>query len=131
MPPFLIVREQQNTIAYLPSDPVKNANLISSQKQKFGLDGDMQRGLLDGGMKGSNGPRICNPDGIRLRGVSELRSRLFFRISARLLLIFLPSFYVSCYFQICNLQCYAIKLLRYSKRPLYVGSEYTSYIHLS
>lgn len=77
---FLIVREQQNTAAHLLSDPVQSENRISLQKQK--CDGDMQRGPLDSLMKGSNNPGICNPDGIRLRGVSELRSCLSFCITS-------------------------------------------------
>jgi hypothetical protein len=86
---FLTVREKQNTVARLPI-PVQNAN----RKQKSGLDGDMQCSSLDSDMKGRGNPRICNPDGIRLRGVSELRTCLSLRISAsRLLIFFLASMY--------------------------------------
>ena len=77
---LFIVLEQQNTAAHLLGDPVQNENQISLQKQK--CNGDKQRGLLDSSMKGSNNPGICNPDGIRLRGVSELRSCLPFCITS-------------------------------------------------
>lgn len=69
---FLIVREQQNTIARLPDCPAQNENINR-------LEGVVQRGPLE---KGSNNPRIGNPDGIRLREVSELRSCLFFRLTS-------------------------------------------------
>lgn len=80
IPLFLIVREQQNTVAHLLSDPVQSANRMSLQKQS--CNGDLQCDPLDSGMKGSNNPGICNPDGIRLRGISELRLYLSFRTSS-------------------------------------------------
>jgi hypothetical protein len=78
---FLIVHEQQNTIARLPGDPAQNANINRMSFQKSRLEGDMQRGPLDSGMNGSNNSRTGNPDGIRLREVSELRSCLSFRLT--------------------------------------------------
>ncbi|KAI9466064.1 P-loop containing nucleoside triphosphate hydrolase protein [Lactarius psammicola] len=67
-------REQQNTVTNFSSGPVQNAhtNRMSSHKQKSRFDSDMQRSPLDSRAKGGNDPRICNPDGIRLRDVSEL-----------------------------------------------------------
>ena len=87
---FLIVREQQNTVAHLPSFPVQNAhtNRKSLQKQKSKLDSDMQRSPLDSRVQGSNNPRICNPDDVRLRDVSELRSCLLFCPTSSRWLIF-------------------------------------------
>lgn len=75
---FLIVRGQQNTIARLPDDLTQSANINRMSLQKSRLEDDMQRGPLDSGMKRSNNPGIGNPDGIRLREVSELRSCLSF-----------------------------------------------------
>ncbi len=79
---FLIVCEQQNAVAHIPSGSVQNAHSNRLSLQKPMSKSDMQPGPLDSRVKGSNNPKICNPDGIRLREVSELRPCLFFRLTS-------------------------------------------------
>ncbi len=75
----LAAREQQNAVGRIPNHPIQDTHLnrMLLERQTLRHDSDTQYSPLESYAKGTNKSRVCNPDRIRLREVSELRSCLF------------------------------------------------------